>query len=527
MSFEAKSPSVKDLLKRFENPGNISTKNDIPSSIHNTKNDTDDGETPQRLLMIDTADPDIIFKRKQVILELSNRKEGNAINRPFSCTPVAFQASSSESKVEVSPPYNQNKSHTEFVTTNKLSIEEEIEDTITVNQSYDQEIAETKETSFCHIQSSNNEPSNTDQSFKRKRISCKNSKQSIHKFLYVVKCMITGVHNECMAFGSKIPLIVKFMVFEIAKSSAAVIACFFAVIVTMISSFYPTVPHCNVGLVSMLWIYVSIGQHSNKLVLLLSLAVFISFINDIIWLVSNSVLRPLDKLEETDLRMYELKQEASLNFKMAWYLLLLASLGKFGAWAAMLRQEDSGKKIMKQTWKKIFVFFPPGSMHLPESVYSIVESRIIAIVWLEFVSTSSLAILTMYSHTRLFWAEQFSTTIVNLLYTKAFCELLFLISLLKNCSWVGVFSEFGCGRCLAMNPEENKVRINLGFFRFNWLVKACAIFPSCFLWISLESSFRMSGSDVPSVIRSTLSLITICLSLLDVYCVMLFIVTTW
>lgn len=543
MSFEIKSPSVKDLLKRFESPRNTSTQKEINSSVPKY---LEDGEASKPDVVVGTSDPDLIFKRRQVILELSNRKESSTNDRPFCSTSVTFSASTSESKPEKMISSDNERACTKATMASESSpslnrkpspsIEEEIEDSQVIdcieNQSPDEEMVEIEMASSFLTQNHRNESTNTEQSFKRINLSFQDSKQSIYLFLTALKRIVKDHRERFMFVCSKIPMVIKFMVFEISTSNPATIACFLALILSMVSSFYPTVPHCNVPTLSMLWIYTSVRQQNRRSVLLLSLTVLISCINDFVWLSNNSVVNSLETLEDDDVHLFELKQQESLSFQIAWYLLLLGILGKFGAWISMLRQEDLGRKIMKETWKKVYVFFPPVSMSLPEHICCEVESRIIAIVWLEFVSIISLAILTLYSHTRLFWAEQLSATVVvtsliNLLYAKIFCELLFLLSLLKNCSWAGVFSEFGCGQCFTKNTaEESKVNISLGFFRFNWVAKACALLPSCFLWISLESSFRMGGPNVPSQIRSTLYLVTTCVSLLDVYCVMLFMVTT-
>lgn len=545
MSFEIKSPSVKDLLKRFETPENNSAKKEIISSIPKPKNNLEDGEASKAELPFGTSDPDIYFKRKQVILELSNRKEGNTSDRPFRSNSVTFRASSYESKPEnLTSSDNENKAYTETAITSKSSqlfhmetnilTKEEKEDAHAIGSTKpicsDEEMVEVEMVSSFLTQNNKNESTGTKEFFKLNFFSFQEMKQSIHLFL---NQKVKDRREQFMFLCSKIPMILKFMVFEISNSKPAAITCYLAIILSMISSFYPTVPHCNFTLMTILWIYTSIRQQNKNLVSILSFAVLISFVNDIIWLFNNSVVHSLHNLEKNDEMAYEIKQKESLSFQIAWYLLLLSILGKFGAWISMLRQEDLGRKIMKQAWKKVFVFFPPGSMRLPESVCTEVESRIIAIVWLEFVCTLSLTILTLYSHTRLFWAEQFSAAVVvasliNLLYIKILCELVFLLSLLKNCSWIGVFSQSGCGKCFTMNSvNANKVKISLDFFRFNWAAKAFTLLPSCFLWISLESSFRMGGPNVPSQIGSTLSLITTCLSLLDFYCVVLFIVATW
>jgi hypothetical protein len=540
MSIEIKSPSVKDLLKRFETPENSSAKKDIISSIPKPKNDLENREASKAELPFGTSDPDIYLKRKQVIIELSNRKERNTNDRPFRSTSVSsseskpenFTSSDNENEVSIEAAITSKSSQLFNLKTNILT-EEEIKDAHVIGSTKpkcsDEEMVEVEMISSFLSQNNKNESTNTEEFFKHKKNSFQKLKHSIHLFLnHKAKNKLEHFIFLC----SKIPVIVKFMVFEISSSNPAAIMSYLAIILSMISSFYPSAPHCNVTLMTVLWVYTSIRQQNKSLVSILSFAILISFVNDTIWLFSNSVVHSLQNLEKNDELVYELRQKESLNFQIAWYLLLLSILGKIGAWISMLRQEDMGRKIMKEMWKKIFVFFPPGSMRLPENVCTEVESRIIAIVWLEFVFTLSLTILTLYSHTRLFWAEQFSAAVVvasliNLLYIKIFCELVFLLSLLKNCSWIGVFSQSGCGKCFTMNSVDvNKVKISLEFFRFNWAAKALTMLPSCFLWISLESSFRMGGPNVPSQIRSTLSLITTCLSLLDLYCIILFIIAT-
>jgi len=220
--------------------------------------------------------------------------------------------------------------------------------------------------------------------------------------------------------------------------------------------------------------------------------------------------------------IYDTNQRSSLSRNIAWYLVIIGIVLKIVILVTLLRSSTIGSEILATTWKKVHVFFPPTSTKPPENTKAVIESRIIAIVWVEFICSSCLLFLAFYSQMRLSWAPQFFTTssfmtMPNVLYAKGISGIILVLGILRN-------SRFGClpsSSSGSSNAHSSKVLVNRTFLRFNGTLKTINVAIGILVWIRISSAWSLGGGDIPKEVRIVLGGLTALMVLTDILCVIL------
>lgn len=253
---------------------------------------------------------------------------------------------------------------------------------------------------------------------------------------------------------------------------------------------------------------------------------------DIDWLISDYFPSSLDINQ--DQAMYNYKNDASFSRTIAWYLIIINTVLKIAPLIILLQKSDMGSKMLSTSWAKLHLFFPPVSKRLPQDTKAAIQSRIIAIIWTEFISSLLILFFTIYAKLRLSWAPQLqpnaimwdTVTLFNSLYAKGICGLLFVMAITKNCSKRAILSEFGCVRPSITN-DTHKVLIDSSFFKFNGTFKIFNTILGSLTWYSLLSAWNLGGREIPKEVRLVLGFLTTSMVLTDVLAASICITVAW
>lgn len=215
----------------------------------------------------------------------------------------------------------------------------------------------------------------------------------------------------------------------------------------------------------------------------------ISIAVDIDWLTSDYYPLTLDS--NTDSFNYRSTKETLMS--VSWYLVLIGSLFKLSSLITILFHSPNGRTIVQGIWNKLQVFLPPRRL---SSVPGDIESRVIAILWLELISSISFFLLAIYVQTQLSWAPHFSTpilftSITNLIYLKALFGLLLVIAILRNTKLSLLCSELNCFMGTSVDQHYHKVRIDKQFLCFNGGLKSLSSTIGGFLWVWLAFAVKL------------------------------------
>lgn len=251
---------------------------------------------------------------------------------------------------------------------------------------------------------------------------------------------------------------------------------------------------------------------------------------DVDWLISDYFPHPLRL--NTDEFLYSVNQKTSVVRSIIWYVTILGSFLRVMTLVAQLRKSTNGRNLVRRTWSRFFVFFPPISDFESEKVD--LEGRVIAIIWFEALCALSIISLTIYAQMRLSWSPVFTkaspfTPLINILYAKGVTGLLYVIGVLHHTDTFAVLSEFGCQRYASDERGETrpKVLIDPGFLQFNGFLKMLDTIVSVLVCISLAMSKSLGGLDQPKEVRVTFGAMIVLISLSSIYGLMLAFIVFW
>ncbi len=251
---------------------------------------------------------------------------------------------------------------------------------------------------------------------------------------------------------------------------------------------------------------------------------------DIDWLISDYFPHPL-KLN-TDEFLYLVNEKTSVVRSIIWYVTIIGSFLRVMTLVAQLRKSTNGRNLVRRTWSRCFVFFPPISDFESEKVD--LEGRVIAIILFEALCALSIISLTIYAQMHLSWSPVFTkaspfTPLINILYAKGVTGLLYVIGVLHHTDAFAVLSESGCQRYASDERDETrpKVLIDPGFLQFNGFLKLLDTIVSVLVCISLVMSKSLGGLDQPKEVRVTFGAMIVLISLSSLWCLMLAFIVLW
>jgi hypothetical protein len=260
----------------------------------------------------------------------------------------------------------------------------------------------------------------------------------------------------------------------------------------------------------------------------------ISVCLDLDWLIGDYYPITLDK----DNQLFVDGTNSLIIKKATEYIIALGIILKVCTLLFYLKKTPTGLQVILSFWGKIKFFLPCSLLSCSDSqniLLQSLESRVIAIIWLELVSSLVIICSSIYAHLQLSWAQQFQLkegvlalvdlAIINLLYIKGASGIIVVMAISKNCSKRAIFSEFGC-----VHDDDNirvKVLINREFLVFNGFLKLLNFSIGIIAWINLLSAWGIAGSDAPKEIKVILVILMLAHILTDILATSLFAMVGW
>ena len=218
-----------------------------------------------------------------------------------------------------------------------------------------------------------------------------------------------------------------------------------------------------------------------------------------------------------------------------WYCVLVTFILKIISFFDLALHSRSGRILLERLWSKLQYFIPPIFFQVPEPTKLVLnlENRIIALSWLQFISSMTLFILVVIIHFKLRWSVHLNTVefllpMNLLLLIKSFTGFILVISVLHDSYLPGVFAEFGCShhcthfckisrRTLHVTDvsRSTKLRVDKKMLKINFCLKFIDLLLSVPLWQTLIWAHRLGGRFKPKEVRVLLGITSIILLLID------------
>jgi hypothetical protein len=191
----------------------------------------------------------------------------------------------------------------------------------------------------------------------------------------------------------------------------------------------------------------------------------------------------------------------SLVGKISWWAILLNIPIKAVMMFMTVRRSKSGQGLLWAIWKRLNFFFPPCTTRNPKDVSGAIQTRVIAIEWMELVCSISMLLLTVYVYIQLAWSVLFTypaplIPLKVIMLIKGLVGLLVYASCMKNTNLLAFFSEFGCRpSCKNIRDgkttdgtsvgTQRKVNVDGDFLCFNTFTKVLDLMVGVVLWVQV------------------------------------------
>ena len=214
---------------------------------------------------------------------------------------------------------------------------------------------------------------------------------------------------------------------------------------------------------------------------------------------------------------------------------------------SLTSQFKSGVALQRKLYKPLKYFMPTISMPKKGKFKKVMWKRLVAITWIEVLSTISMGALTIiavaglkpYPH---FINDAAGIPLTSLMALKSLSSLFVSFSLLRNIDLGDFFKEFGCveffGCSACYKKRRKRLKEKRGFSAPKVLIdeeyitsmRATKLFDlmmGLWVWIGLGWALRLSSFRAPKPVRVILSLALVVQILSDILVPLLFIVIGW
>jgi hypothetical protein len=252
---------------------------------------------------------------------------------------------------------------------------------------------------------------------------------------------------------------------------------------------------------------------------LVCVMVLVSLYSDLDWLSASGTSQPAPLTEQDVASSLGLSEMSPLG-NMVWFIIMANCVVKLYLIFNTTRLTDVGRdQIQAALWKRALYFCPPLSLQPPSSLselHSTVQTRIIAIQWLQLVCSVGMLVLTLVVYIQMGWSPHFNINApfwplkVTLL-LKGCSGLVVFLGILRNTHFSDFIAEFGCRACrknvrTQQQPQESiigqkndnqgeRVKINGDFICFNLVVKGLDFFIGILVWMGLLYILQLGGKS--------------------------------
>jgi len=274
-----------------------------------------------------------------------------------------------------------------------------------------------------------------------------------------------------------------------------------SMLLCMINEMHPSCPRFGMILAVMtLFLYTSEKQRERHSIFYAQFCILgmASIVMDIDWLSSCYDIAPIDK--SADYENYDFAPSMGCTVlpligHISWWALLLNVPVKAVMILITVRKAKTGQSFLWAIWKRFHLFCPPCTSRNPKDVHSTIQSRVIAIEWIEVTCATAMLLLTLYVYLQLGWSVQFNypapfISLKVIMLIKGFSGLLVFGSSIKNTDFLSFLSEFGCRpSCKSVRDRRDesneKVIVDEDFLCFNGFTKIADLVIGAGVWVEV------------------------------------------
>jgi hypothetical protein len=225
--------------------------------------------------------------------------------------------------------------------------------------------------------------------------------------------------------------------------------------------------------------------------------------------------------------------------RIAWWAILINIPVKAVMIFMAVRKAKSGQGLLWAIWKRLNFFCPPCTTRNPKDVSSAIQTRVIAIEWIELICSMSMLFLTLYAYVQLGWSVHFTypaplIPLKAIMLIKGVFGLLVYASCIKNTNFIAFLSEFGCRpSCKNVRDRKNvdgttsnsqqKVNVDGDFLCFNTFTKVLDLMVGVVVWVEVIWVISHMGvwKSEPKPIRVVLGTVIVLQVITDVLVIIL------
>lgn len=221
-----------------------------------------------------------------------------------------------------------------------------------------------------------------------------------------------------------------------------------------------------------------------------------------------------------------------------WYAVMIGIFFKLGTLYSLM-----GEARRSSVWKKVYVFFPPITSKVPQNINGVLQSRVVAVMGLECISSLLILALALLVQFKLNWSPHFTSPspflpLKTIMVAKSISGIALVLGILHNTNVFEALAKYGCLQpCFdwylrRRNHSDQQrgapiVLVTSSFLRFNGCLKLINFCIGIFMWVSLLWAHRLGGGTKPKDVTIILGLLTLLLILTDILGITLWVTVIW
>ncbi len=236
--------------------------------------------------------------------------------------------------------------------------------------------------------------------------------------------------------------------------------------------------------------------------------VFVSICIDIDFLLSNFFPEPINE----DINSLRMDQDESLTRLFALYGIIFNIGLKPFSLVGCLNASSRGRNIRNRMWERGHVLLPPLSHQIPEDLNNVIQSRAIAIAWIELICCvlyfACIFSIEMDWVSSTAFQEGTNISLEGSLILKATSGVIVLLSLRQHINMKDFWSHFGCRiRSNSGSPTNASSSAFRKSLRCIFLTKSIDFSIAVLIWIKLVQSRDGIRWNAPKDLKAMTDLI--------------------
>ena len=222
---------------------------------------------------------------------------------------------------------------------------------------------------------------------------------------------------------------------------------------------------------------------------------------------------------------------------VVWFVMLLNLFIKTYLIFSSTSLTESGRKLQLDLWKRAQFFGPPCTFNAPADLHNVIQTRIIAIQWIQLICSIGMLIVAMVVYIQMSWSPHFNlrspfVPFKLLLIFKGITGMGIFFGIMRNTNVETFSSEFGCRLCKTKNTQSKKknglrVKVDGEFICFTLCIKSVDFLVGLLIWVGLIWIYNLGTSSQSKPVRTLLQFVVILQLVTDVWVVVLGFFVHW